>query len=110
MKALKEAPVRESEKYPLTPETRKKLKAAADALMEIWDGLGRPDPTGQYGRDEDSYGYRGGLVSLTVKGGYTQGWVDLDWNSVVRDIYVGLTKRSSRPSKRKTRSTTGGLL
>jgi hypothetical protein len=34
------------------------------------------------------YGYRGGLVKLTVKGGYLSGWADFSWNDVITDIFA----------------------
>jgi hypothetical protein len=68
----------------LTKEQRNKLHAVATDLMAIWDEL--PIPDCEEGMD---WGYRGGLVQLTAKGGYTSGWVDLSWNDVIADIYAG---------------------
>ena len=56
------APIRDSDAYLLTSETRNKLGAVAKSLMEIWSELpyeGEKD-------SEDSYHYCGGLLTLTV--------------------------------------------
>ncbi len=68
----------------LTKEQREKLAAVAKDLMAIWQSL--PIPDSEEGYD---YAYRGGLVQLTVKGGLTDGWVDISWNEIITDIYAG---------------------
>lgn len=68
----------------ITDEQRKKLAAIAKDLMDIWESL--PNNDCEEGSD---YSYRGGLIKLTVKGGYTDGWADLSWNDVITDIYAG---------------------
>jgi len=68
----------------LTKDQRNRLHKVATDLMAIWEEL--PIAEDEEGMD---WGYRGGLMQLTCKGGYTQGWVDLGWSDVIADIYAG---------------------
>jgi hypothetical protein len=81
----------------LTKEQRSKLAAVATDLMAIWNEL--PIADDEEGMD---WCYRGGLVQLTCKGGYTQGWADLSWNDVITDIYAGEKLACSYTDKRFT--------
>jgi len=75
------------DKNKLTEAQRTELADIAKRLGKMWMQLETaPDETYESG---NGWYYRGGLFKLTFKGGFTDGWADLEWNQVIADIYQG---------------------
>jgi hypothetical protein len=75
-------------RYPTTEATRKKLYEAAKIIGEMWCNLDSDEQSDDYDPD-DQWRYRGGVMMLTFKGGFTEGWVDLTYNEALTDIFYG---------------------
>jgi hypothetical protein len=75
-------------RYPTTKATREKLYEASRIIGEMWCNLNSDERSDDYAPD-DQWAYRGGVMMLTFRGGFTDGWVDLTYNQVITDIFYG---------------------
>jgi len=75
-------------RYPLTKAALEKLFGAAKIIGEMWCNLDSDERSDNYDPD-DQWAYRGGVMMLTFRGGFTDGWVDLTYNETLTDIFYG---------------------
>jgi len=75
-------------RFRIPDATREKLFEVAKTLGELWCGL-NSDSTKDSHDPDDQWWYRGGVILLTFRGGFTDGWVDLTYNQVITDIFYG---------------------
>jgi hypothetical protein len=76
----------------ITDDDVRKLTKVAQALeespCEMWCNLDSDERSDDYDPD-DQWAYRGGVMMLTFRGGFTDGWVDLTYNEALTDIFYG---------------------